>query len=506
MIRFGTTRGRWILAATVLGSGIAFLDGTVVNVALPSIAQDLHTDVQGLQWVLDAYLVTLTSFLLLGGSLGDRLGRKRVFLVGLVAFTVASVLCALASDALMLSLARALQGAGGAFLVPGSLAILAASFAEQDRGRAVGAWSGLAGIASAGGPFLGGWLIDAWSWRFVFLINVPIAAATFVITVRHVPESHADHPSPIDGQGAALASVGLMTACYALIEGPNGMTAPVVLSGIISIVAIIGFFVVEARSAHPMLPLRLFRSRQFSGANATTLAVYGALGAATFLVVLELQLALGYSALQAGASLLPLTVITLLLSSRMGALSQRIGARIPMTVGPILVGIGMLLFTRIEPGVSYWSTTFPAADRVRARTCHNGGAADRHGARERYPRRARRRVGRQQRGGPPGRPALGRSAARSRGHRHHPGARPADRQRCRRAAHLCRALVRGRGDRVRDDSQAGKGRGGNASQRLAGLQRSLPRRDCVARTGGSSVRPMEFGLFNSACVLPTVRR
>jgi EmrB/QacA subfamily drug resistance transporter len=361
VIRFGTTQGRWVIAATVLGSGVVFLDGTVVNVALPSIASDLHTDLAGLQWVLDAYLVTLTAFLLLGGSLGDRLGRKRVFLAGLVAFTAASVICALAPNATTLSLARALQGVGGAFLVPGSLAILAASFDEADRGRAVGSWSGLAGVASAIGPFLGGWLIDAWSWRLVFLINLPLAAVTFFITVRHVPESHADHPLPVDVTGAALASVGLATACYALIEGENSLTPGVVISGVIAIVAIVSFLVVEARSPHPMLPLRLFRSTQFSGANATTLAVYGALGAATFLVVLELQLALGYSAIEAGASLLPLTVITLLLSSRMGALAQRIGARIPMTVGPIVVGIGMLLFTRVHPGVSYWTTAFPAA-------------------------------------------------------------------------------------------------------------------------------------------------
>jgi EmrB/QacA subfamily drug resistance transporter len=361
VIRFGTPVARWVIAATVLGSGIAFLDGTVVNVALPAIAKDLDTDIAGLQWVVDAYLVTLTSLLLLGGALGDHYGHRRVFTIGLGAFTVASVICAAAPNAALLALARALQGAGGALLVPGSLAIIGATFVTSDRGRAIGAWSGMAGVASAIGPFLGGWLIDTASWRWVFLINVPLALVAIVITLRHVPETKAREPAPLDWAGAALATIGLAAASYALIESTVEVGVAEVGAAIVGVVAIAAFFVVESRVAHPMLPLRLFRSSQFSGANATTLAVYAALGALTFFLVLELQLALGYSALEAGAALLPVTILMLTLSSRAGALAQRIGPRIPMTVGPIVVGVGMLMFTRVAPGESYWTAVFPAA-------------------------------------------------------------------------------------------------------------------------------------------------
>jgi EmrB/QacA subfamily drug resistance transporter len=361
MIDWGTAKARWVVAATVLGSGIAFLDGTVVNVALPAIGKDLHTNIAGLQWTLDAYLVTLTAFLLLGGSLGDRLGRKRVFMWGLIGFTAASVACAVAPNVVTLVIARAVQGAGGALLVPGSLAILAASFSDTDRPRAVGAWSGLGGVASAVGPFLGGWLIEVWSWRLVFIINVPFAIVTIAITAKHVPESESSEAEPLDVGGAVLASAGLAAACYALIEGPSGMNGAVVIAAIIAVVMIAAFFVVEARSTHPMLPLRLFKNRQFSGANGTTLAVYSALSATLFLVVFELQVALGYSPIAAGASLLPVTVMTLLLSERAGGLAQRIGPRIPMTVGPFIIALGMLMFARIHPGASYWTTAFPGA-------------------------------------------------------------------------------------------------------------------------------------------------
>ena len=360
-IRFGTPAARWVIAATVLGSGIAFLDGTVVNVALPAIGRDLNTDVAGLQWTVDAYLVTLTSFLLLGGTLGDRLGRKRIFVIGLFAFTAASVVCALATSAPFLAVARAFQGAGGALLVPGSLAILASTFHDADRGRAIGAWSGLAGVSSAVGPFIGGWFVDAVSWRLVFLINVPLAAIAIFVTLRHVPESRASTDVPLDGAGAVLASVGLGATCWALIESTGGFGLPEFLAGTVGGAAIIAFLFVEMHSPHPMLPLGLFRSRQFTGANITTLAVYGALGGALFLIVLELQLKLGYSAIEAGASLLPVTVMMLLLSARMGALAQRIGPRIPMTVGPMIVALGMLLLGRVQPGSSYFTTVFPGA-------------------------------------------------------------------------------------------------------------------------------------------------
>jgi EmrB/QacA subfamily drug resistance transporter len=358
-IRFGTPASRWVVAATVLGSGIAFLDGTIVNVALPAIGESLDTDVGGLQWTVDAYLVTLTAFLLFGGALGDRFGRKRIFVIGLISFTLASVGCALATTAGMLVVARAVQGAAGALLVPGSLAIIGSSFHDADRGRAIGAWSGLAGVASAVGPFLGGWLIDAFSWRWVFLVNLPIAVVAVVITVRHVPETLSAKELPLDGVGAALAAIGLATLCWALIESDDGLGAAQVVSALIGIAAIVAFLYVEHRSSHPMLPLILFRSRQFSGANGTTLAVYGALGGAMFLIVLELQLALGYSALEAGASLVPITVLMLAFSSRSGALAQRIGARIPMTLGPLLIAAGLLLLTGIAPGQSYASAVLP---------------------------------------------------------------------------------------------------------------------------------------------------
>jgi MFS family permease len=261
----------------------------------------------------------------------------------------------------MLAISRAVQGAAGALLVPGSLAIIGASFHDEDRGRAIGAWSGLAGISGAVGPFLGGWLIDTFSWRWVFLINVPLAIIAVAITLRHVPESRSSTDQPIDGWGAFLAALGLTAVCWALIESDNGVGAAQVVSGVIGVGAIVAFLIVESRSSHPMLPLRLFRNRTFSGTNATTLAVYAALGAALFMVVLELQIALGYSALEAGSALVPVTLLMLFLSSRAGALSQRIGPRLPMTIGPLVIAGGLLLFTRIAPGQSYASAVLPGA-------------------------------------------------------------------------------------------------------------------------------------------------
>jgi EmrB/QacA subfamily drug resistance transporter len=350
-----------VIGATVLGSGIAFLDGTIVNVALKAIGEDLDTGVSGLQWTVDAYLVTLTALLLFGGALGDRFGRRRMFVAGLASFTVASVACGLAPDAAVLAISRGVQGAAGALLVPGSLAIIGSSFHDADRGRAIGAWSGLAGISGAVGPFLGGWLIDTFSWRWVFLVNVPLAIIAVAITIRHVPESRASTNQPIDGWGAFLAAAGLTAVCWALIESDNGVGVSQVVSGLLGAGAIVAFLIVEARSSHPMLPLRLFRNRAFSGTNGTTLAVYAALSAALFMVVLELQIALGYSALEAGSALVPVTIMMLFLSSRAGALAQRIGPRLPMTIGPLVIAGGLLLFTRIGPGQSYASAVLPAA-------------------------------------------------------------------------------------------------------------------------------------------------
>jgi EmrB/QacA subfamily drug resistance transporter len=358
-LRLSSAQGRYVLAAAVLGSGIAFLDSTVVNVALPTIGEDFGVDLRALQWVLDSYLVTLTAFLLLGGSLGDMYGRRRIFVYGLIGFTVASVLCGIAPDAGTLIAARALQGTAGALLVPGSLALISATFVDADRGKAVGAWSGLTGVTSAIGPFLGGYLVDAVSWRLIFFINVPLAAAAVAITTRHVPETRAHGTRHIDISGAVTISIALAGLAYALIEGFD--TGRAIVIGVIGLGSLIAFFMIELRKRDPMLPLGLFKIAQFSGANATTLAVYAALGGAFFLIVLELQNVLGYSAIEAGASLVPITVMMLLFSSRFGALSQRIGARIPMTVGPMIVGLGLVLFAQIGPGDHYATTVLPAA-------------------------------------------------------------------------------------------------------------------------------------------------
>ncbi|MPY95902.1 MAG: DHA2 family efflux MFS transporter permease subunit [Acidimicrobiia bacterium] len=360
-VRFGTPQGRGVVLATVLGSGIAFLDGTVVNVALPTIAEDLGAGLSGLQWILDAYLVTLSSLLLLGGSLGDLFGRRRMFVTGLVGFTAASLLCGLAPTTGALIAARALQGVAAALLVPGSLAIIAATFHPEDRSRAVGAWSGLAGVATAVGPFLGGWLIDAVSWRLIFLINLPLAVVAVVVALRCVPESSdAQADRRLDVPGALAVSLGLGGVAYALIEGAGDVTPDVVIAGVVGGLALIAFVVVERRVPAPMLPLGLFRSQQFSGANATTLAVYAALSGVMFLLVLQLQVVLGYSALEAGAALLPITGLLLLLSERTGALAQRIGPRIPMSVGPLLMAAGQLLLADVEDGDGYLIGVFPA--------------------------------------------------------------------------------------------------------------------------------------------------
>lgn len=361
-LHMGTARGRWVVAAAVLGSGVAFLDGTVVNAALPAVSRDLDASLGDLQWVLTGYLLTLGSLLVLGGSLGDRYGRRQIFVIGLVGFAVTSLLCAVAPDTGALIVARCVQGVAAALLVPNSLAMVSASFAMDDRGRAIGAWSGLAGIATALGPFLGGYLIDSVSWRWVFVMNLPIAVAAIVIARRHVPESRDDHTGAhVDLAGSALLTVGLAGVVYALIEGPGGdWTVGTVVLGIVGVLALLAFVLVEAHIPSPMVPLRVFRSQQFSGANAVTFAVYAALGAVTFLLVVHLQTDLGYSALEAGASLLPITACMLLLSARSGALAQRIGPRLPMTLGPLGVAVGMALLGRVDPGTTYWETVFPA--------------------------------------------------------------------------------------------------------------------------------------------------
>jgi len=362
-LTLASARGRWVIAATVLGSGLAMLDGTVVNVALPTIGRDLHGGVAALQWIVTAYLLTLAALLLIGGALSDRYGRRRVFLVGVVWFTAASVACGLAPSTTALNVARALQGIGGALLTPGSLAIIEASFVQEDRAAAIGAWSGLGGVAVAVGPFLGGWLVQTWSWRLVFFINVPIAVAIVIIAGRFVPETRDPAaPQRLDLAGATLAALGLGGVTYALIELPahGARATDVVAAGALGIGATLAFFVVERLRAEPMLELALFGNRQFSAANVETFVVYAALGGAFFLLPIHLQQVLGYSPLAAGAALLPPTVVLLLLSASMGRLAQRIGPRLPLTLGPLVAAGGLLLLLFTAPGRSYFATVLPA--------------------------------------------------------------------------------------------------------------------------------------------------
>lgn len=368
-LRTGTAAGRWVITAAVLGSGVAFLDGSVVNAALPTIAKDLDAGLADLQWVLTGYLLTLGSLLVIGGSLGDLFGRRRMFVLGLIGFAAASLACGVAPSTPTLIGARLVQGGAAALLVPGSLALISASFHEDDRAAAIGAWSGLSGISLAIGPFLGGWLIDAVSWRAIFLINLPVVAVAVVLTRQHVPETfdadadrHAGAFRGVDVVGGALLAGGLAGVVYALIEGPaKDWPGTSVLLGALGATLLVAFVVWEARSAHPMVPLGVFKSRQFAGANAATLAVYSALGGAMFLVVVYLQTELDYSALQAGAAFVPITLFMLAFSQRAGRLAQRIGPRVPMTVGPLVAGTGIALFALADPGLSYWEGVLPGA-------------------------------------------------------------------------------------------------------------------------------------------------
>ena len=350
-----------MLAVAVLGSGLAFLDGTVVNVALPEIGRDLDASTATLQWILNGYLLTLASLVLLGGSLGDRYGRRRVFVLGVALFTAASLLCAVAPTAELLVAARLLQGVGAALLTPGSLAMIESSFRPADRAQAIGAWSGLGGVAAALGPLLGGYLVEAVSWRAIFLINLPIGLFVIAMARRHLPETRDPEASGrLDVAGAALAALGLGGLTYALIAGPEGVTPSVAFAGLGGLAAFIGFLVVERRSANPMLPLSMFASRQFTAANLVTFVVYAALGGFFFLFVSFLQISLGYSPLAAGAASLPVTLLMLALSARSGAMAQRIGPRIPLTIGPLVIAGGLLLLSRIGPGDAYATSILPA--------------------------------------------------------------------------------------------------------------------------------------------------
>lgn len=353
---------RWLIAAAFLGSGMAFLDSTVVNVALPTIGRNLGADLSDLQWVLDGYLLTQSALLLAGGSAGDRYGRRRVFVGGLLVFTVASLACGLAPTVGWLIGARLVQGVGAAALVPSSLALIDTGITGADRGRAVGIWAGMSGATSALGPFIGGLLVDSASWRWVFVLNVPIAAAVAWIAARHIAESRnptaGGHP---DFPGTASVTVGLGGVTYALIEAPaRGWSSTTVSIAIIGLAALVAFPAIEHRAQSPLLPLQIFRSRQFSGANLTTLAVYTAIGGSLFLLALQLQQSLHYSALGAGLAMMPIEVIMLIGSPWAGALGQRLGPRLPMTVGPLIAATGLALMARIVPGTTYLRAILPA--------------------------------------------------------------------------------------------------------------------------------------------------
>jgi EmrB/QacA subfamily drug resistance transporter len=355
---------RWTLVAAILGSSMAFLDGTVVNVALPAIQQDLDATAAQAQWVIESYALFLAALLLVGGALGDRLGRRRFFMAGVALFTVAAAGCAFAGSAGQLIAARAVQGVGAALLVPGSLALISDAFPQAQRGQAIGTWSAFSGIAAAVGPVLGGFLVDHYSWTWTFLINLPLGAALLALCIAKVPEhraAQAQQPG-LDVWGAALATVGLAGIVFAFIEAPNlGWTAAAVLgAALVGVLAIALFVVAEARSPSPMLPLALLRIRNFAGANLLTLLLYAALGGGLYFFPLNLIQVQGYGAAAAGAALLPFIVIMFLLSRWAGTLVDRFGARLPLIAGPLIAAAGFALFALPDVGGSYWSTFLPA--------------------------------------------------------------------------------------------------------------------------------------------------
>jgi EmrB/QacA subfamily drug resistance transporter len=355
-VRLASAAGRWVLAVAVLGEAMVLLEATVVNVALPAIGRDLGAGVAGLQWTLNGYVLTLAALVLAAGSLSDLYGRRRVFTLGVGAFVAASALCAAAPTIQLLVAARFVQGVGGALLTPGSLAIIDAVFHPDDRTRAIGAWAGLTAVAAAIGPPLGGFLTDALSWRAVFLVNLPVGAFVIVAALVKVPESRdPTRAGGLDLPGAALATLAIAGLCFALIQASGGLTPAVIIAAVVSLTAAGAFAAAERRSSHPMLPLELFRSRQFASATVLALVTYAALGGVIFLFVAFLQISLGYTALQAGAATLPITALLLIGSGPSGRIAQRIGPRIPLTAGAVLTGAGLLLMARIHPGDSYFA-------------------------------------------------------------------------------------------------------------------------------------------------------
>jgi EmrB/QacA subfamily drug resistance transporter len=356
----------WVLAATILGSSMAFIDGTAVNVALPALQKGLGASVAEVQWIIEAYALFLSALLLVGGSLGDRFGRRKVFLIGVAGFAAASAACGFAADTAQLIAARAVQGVAAALMVPGSLAILSASFDEKRRGKAIGTWSGFGSITAAVGPLLGGWLIDHASWRWVFFLNLPLAVAVILISLRWVPESRDEQTAGrIDVPGALLATLGLGGLTFGLIQSSSlGWGSPWVIAALAAgAAALVGFVTVESRSQAPMMPLALFRSPAFTGANLLTLWLYAALAGALFFLPFDLIQVHRYSATAAGAALLPFVLLMFTLSRWSGGLVDRYGARLPLIVGPAIAAIGFALFAllaRLVPDGGYWTSFFPA--------------------------------------------------------------------------------------------------------------------------------------------------
>lgn len=353
----------WTLVAAILGSSLAFIDGTVVNVALPAIQHDLNASTSDAQWVMESYALFLASLLLVGGALGDRFGRKRIFMIGAAVFTLASVGCALSAAVVPLIAMRAVQGVGAALLVPGSLALISATFPPAERGAAIGTWSAFSGITAAIGPVIGGFLVEHYSWTWAFLVNAPVGVVLLAICAGKVPESKGGaEAGSVDVVGAALVTLGLASLVFAFIEAPmRGWSAPAIWGSLLAgVIALVAFVRVEMRVASPMLPLPLFRERHFTGANVLTLLLYASLGGSLFFLPLNLIQVQGYGATAAGAALLPFIAIMFLLSRWTGSLVDRFGSRLPLIVGPTIAAAGFALFALPSAMGSYWTSFFPA--------------------------------------------------------------------------------------------------------------------------------------------------